>query len=228
MIPIKDNIPSRTVPVVLYALILLNAYIFYQELTVSDDDMEMLLEQFGLVPADFLNGWKVSPWSPALYIPFVTNLFFHGGWLHIIGNMWYLRIFGDNIEDRLGHGSFLLFYLLCGVAANAAQIFVEPAGDVPTIGASGAISGVLGAYLIRFPQARVSVLVPLFIWIWRVFEIPAALVLGLWFVMQVINGALAPSSGGGVAWMAHVGGFIAGVMLMRARQRRTPRLWPWA
>ena len=220
MIPIKDNIPSRTVPVVLYALILLNAYIFYQELTVSDDDMEMLLEQFGLVPADFLNGWKVSHWSPALYIPFVTNLFFHGGWLHIIGNMWYLRIFGDNIEDRLGHGSFLLFYLLCGVAANAAQIFVEPAGDVPTIGASGAISGVLGAYLVSYPGAKVKTIIPIFI-IFTVLKVPAVLFLGIWFLAQLQSGAASLSMAGtNVAWWAHIGGFVSGMVLIGLFPRR--------
>ena len=220
MIPIKDNIPSRSVPVVLYALILLNVYVFYQELTVSEDDLEMLLEQFGLVPADFLNGWKISPWNPSLYIPFVANLFFHGGWLHIIGNMWYLRIFGDNIEDRLGHGGFLLFYLLCGVAANAAQIYVEPAADVPTIGASGAISGVLGAYLVSYPGAKVKTIIPIFI-IFTVVEVPAVLFLGIWFLAQLQSGAASLSMAGtNVAWWAHIGGFVAGMVLILLFPRR--------
>ena len=220
MIPIKDNIPSRSVPVVLYALILLNAYVFYQELTVSEDDLEMLLEHFGLVPADFLDGWKRSPWNPSLYIPFVANLFFHGGWLHIIGNMWYLRIFGDNIEDRLGHGGFLLFYLLCGVAANAAQIYVEPAADVPTIGASGAISGVLGAYLVSYPGAKVKTIIPIFI-IFTVVEVPAVLFLGIWFLAQLQSGAASLSMAGtNVAWWAHIGGFVAGMVLILLFPRR--------
>ena len=220
MIPIKDNIPSRSVPVVLYALILLNAYVFYQELTVSEDDLEMLLEHFGLVPADFLDGWKRSPWNPSLYIPFVANLFFHGGWLHIIGNMWYLRIFGDNIEDRLGHGGFLLFYLLCGVAANAAQIYVDPVADVPTIGASGAISGVLGAYLVSYPGAKVKTIIPIFI-IFTVVEVPAVLFLGIWFLAQLQSGAASLSMAGtNVAWWAHIGGFVAGMVLIVLFPRR--------
>ena len=220
MIPIKDNIPSRSVPVVLYALILLNAYVFYQELTVSEDDLERLLEQFGLVPAEFLDGWKRSPWNPALYIPFVANLFFHGGWLHIIGNMWYLRIFGDNIEDRLGHGGFLLFYLLCGVAANAAQIYVDPVADVPTIGASGAISGVLGAYLVSYPGAKVKTIIPIFI-IFTVVEVPAVLFLGIWFLAQLQSGAASLAMAGtNVAWWAHIGGFVAGMVLIVLFPRR--------
>lgn len=220
MIPLRDDNRARRVPVVTWLLIAANVVVFIYQLLLTQNEASEFITRHGAIPYYISHGSHLDT--------IFSSMFLHGGVLHLAGNMLYLYVFGDNIESVLGHVRYLFFYLLCGVLAFASHYIFAVTSQVPMIGASGAISGVLGAYLIRFPHARVSVLVPLFIWIWRIFEIPAALVLGLWFVMQVINGALAPSSGGGVAWMAHVGGFIAGVMLMRARQRRMPRSRLWA
>jgi membrane associated rhomboid family serine protease len=163
-------------------------------------------------------------------------MFLHGGWAHLIGNMVYLWIFGDNVEDRLGHGRYLAFYLLAGVAAGLAHAYLNPGSAIPTVGASGAISGVLGGYLMLFPHARVLTLVPV-LFFFDVVELPALLYLGFWFVMQVVSGALASAlaeAAGGVAWWAHVGGFVVGMALgpLLRRRRRYPRVWraeyaPW-
>lgn len=214
MIPIRDNIRSNSTPIVGYCLILLNAYVFYQELVVDELVLDWILEQFGLIPIELMSGIAKNPLHPLLYLPLVTNLFIHGGWLHIIGNMWYLKIFGDNIEDRLGHFGFLVFYLLCGIAANLAQVFIDPSSDIPTIGASGAISGILGAYLLSFPWAKVSTFVPIFFF-FTVVEIPAIIFLGFWFYLQLQSGTASLTMvGSNVAWWAHVGGFMAGAILI--------------
>lgn len=223
MIPIRDNIRSRTTPGIMYLLILVNAYVFYLEITSSNIGLQRMIQAFGLTPRDFLRAWHEMPANPFVYLPLVSNLFLHGGWLHIIGNLWYLKIFGDNIEDRIGHGNFLLFYLLCGIAANLVQVLVEPSSRVPTIGASGAISGVLGAYLLCFPRAKVSTLVPIFIIITFI-DIPAVLFLGFWFLLQLQSGAVSLfMAGSNVAWWAHIGGFVAGMALIQIFPRRSLR-----
>jgi membrane associated rhomboid family serine protease len=213
--PLRDNIPSRSWPLVTVLLILANFYFFYQELILSDAALDAFLTAWGLVPAAFLAGVARDPLNFAVYLPLVTNLFLHGGWVHILGNMWYLWIFGDNIEDRLGKVRFVLFYLLCGIAANAAQILVDPGSAVPVVGASGAISGVLGGYLMLFPKARIATLVPIFP-IFPILQIPALLFLPFWFLLQLWQGAASlVVAGGVVAWWAHIGGFVAGFALVR-------------
>ena len=219
MIPLRDVIPSRTTPFVTVCIISLNAVAFLFELTLPADRLDSFLRAYGLVPA-------VLDWTTVL-----TSMFLHGGWLHFIGNMLYLWIFGDNVEDRMGHARFIAFYLLCGATAALAQVLMRPDSMVPTIGASGAIAGVMGAYLVLFPHSRVLTLVPLFV-IWELIEVPAILFLGLWFVVQLFSGvgSLAVSTGdtGGVAFWAHVAGFVAGLgggFVFRRRQRRTAEWW---
>jgi membrane associated rhomboid family serine protease len=202
MIPLRDVIPSRTTPYITITIIVLNAAAWLFELSLPRDVLPVFLQVYGVVPADFH--------APTL----LTSMFLHGGWMHIIGNMWYLWIFGDNVEDRLGHGRFIVFYLLCGFIAAGGQILVAPTSPVPTIGASGAIAGVMGAYFILYPHSRVLTLVPLIIF-WEIIELPAIFLLGFWFVMQIFSaGAIAvttATAGGGVAFAAHVAGFLAGL-----------------
>ncbi|MDT8900010.1 rhomboid family intramembrane serine protease [Anaeroselena agilis] len=215
MFPLRDNIPSRSRPLVTVALIVANFYFFYQELILGEAALGGFIKTWGLVPADFIARFAREPFQYATYLPLVSNLFLHGGWMHILGNMWYLWIFGDNIEDCLGKIRFFLFYVLCGVIANAAQIIVDPGSTIPTIGASGAISGVLGGYLMLFPRARIATLIPLFP-IFPILQIPALLFLPLWFFIQLQQGALALfTAGAGIAWWAHIGGFAAGFLLVR-------------
>jgi membrane associated rhomboid family serine protease len=217
MIPLRDVIPSRTPPYLTVALIVLNAAAWFYELALPREDLPRFLQQFGVVPAFFS--------TPTL----ISSMFLHGSWSHVLGNMWYLWIFGDNVEDRLGHGRFLVFYLLCGMAAAFGQIAINPESTLPTIGASGAIAGVMGAYFVLYPHSRVLTLIPLIIF-WEIIELPAIFLLGFWFLMQLFSaGAIAVTAsthGGGVAFMAHVAGFIAGllgVFVFRKRQRPDPR-----
>lgn len=219
MIPLHDNIRSATFPFMTLFLIGLNFYVFFQEFAQG----QALLTGFGLIPAVFLKNLLHHPLTGAAYLPLISNLFLHGGWMHIIGNMWYLWIFGDNVEDRLGHLRYLLFYLACGIAANISQVIVDPASTVPTIGASGAISGILGAYFISFPRASIATLIPLFI-LFPVVHIPAIIFLGFWFFLQLENGTAAFAlSGTNIAWWAHIGGFVIGMFLLHIflpRRRR--------
>jgi rhomboid family protein len=195
----------------------INIVVFMYELSLGDA-LEPFIYQFGVVP------YAVAHWPQsdlpflAIVIPYLTSMFLHGGWLHVIGNMWYLWIFGDNVEDRLGHFAFLVFYLLCGIGAGVVHTLLNVSSTVPSVGASGAIAGVLGAYLVSYPYARVLTLVPIFVFV-QVIEIPAMIVLGLWFIMQFFYGtaSLATTSvsqSGGVAWWAHVGGFVIGILLV--------------
>jgi len=199
MLPLGDDDSARrTVPVVTYALIAINVLFFLVELSAGDA---------------FINRWSVVPRQllanpVAEFITIFTAMFMHAGWLHLGGNMLYLWIFGDNVEDRLGHAKFLIFYLLCGIAAFFAQALVNPSSNVPNLGASGAIAGVLGAYLIMFPGERVNVMMGR-----GIIPMPALVVIGFWFLLQVFGSFGAVSSEGGVAYMAHVGGFIAGMVL---------------
>jgi membrane associated rhomboid family serine protease len=197
-----------------------NVVLFFYELSLGERLQGFFL-QSAFVPAEYFDGGLVSEARPIF-----LSMFLHGGWMHLLGNMLYLWIFGDNVEDRLGHGKFIVFYLLCGVAATLAHAYTNPGSTIPTIGASGAISGVLGAYLVMFPRARVLTLIPLGFFI-RITELPALVVLGLWFVLQLISGAGAlanQAQAGGVAWWAHIGGFVVGAvigMLFRGPSRRS-------
>jgi len=201
-------------------------FVFIYELSLGDA-LEPFMYEFGVVPS-LITHWPQSDLSfVAIVIPFLTSMFLHGGWLHVIGNMWYLWIFGDNIEDRLGHFAFLAFYLLCGIGAGVVHTMFNANSRVPSVGASGAIAGVLGAYLVSYPFARVLTLVPIFVFI-QVIEIPALIVLGFWFIMQFFYGtaslaATSVNETGGVAWWAHVGGFVIGILLIGLFPRRDRR-----
>ena len=217
MIPLRDVIPSRTPPVVTVTLIILNALAWFFELSMPREVLTEFLQAWGVVPAAFVP------------VTLVSSMFLHGGWSHVIGNMWWLWIFGDNVEDRLGHGRFIVFYLLCGFVAAFGQMVLNPNSMVPMIGASGAIAGVMGAYFVLYPQSRVLTLIPLIIF-WDVIELPAIFLLGFWFVMQLFSaGAIAVTAntgGGGVAFMAHVAGFVAGVAgVFVFRQKQPPHYW---
>jgi len=213
IIPIRDTIPSSRVPVVNYVLIAVNVLAFLYEVSLGESLLPFL-ERYAVIPARLLGGGPLT--ARELLTP-VTAMFLHAGWMHMLGNMLYLYIFGDNVEDTLGHGAYLLFYNLCGAASFAVQVFFQPASGVPNLGASGAIAGVLGAYFVLFPRARVVTLLPLFV-IFTVVEIPAVVFLGLWFLIQFLSGAAslgrASATSGGVAWWAHIGGFVAGAIVM--------------
>jgi membrane associated rhomboid family serine protease len=214
MIPLRDDNPTTIPPIVTIGIIVLCSLVFLWQLTLSEGAARAAVDAYGVVPAVLLGGKpsKVAAMPPELSI--VTSMFMHGGWMHIIGNMLYLWIFGNNIEDRLGHVRFVLFYLLCGTAAALAQSLANTRSEVPMIGASGAIAGVLGAYMVLFPRAHVLVLVPLGFFT-QIMRLPAMLVLGFWFVLQFLQGGLmAPGEEGGVAYWAHIGGFVAGIVLI--------------
>ncbi|MDZ4096278.1 MAG: rhomboid family intramembrane serine protease [Paracoccaceae bacterium] len=206
MFPIRDHNPSGRTPYVTYALIALNVMVFLGYwLTITDDRaLNWFFASWGLVPAQVSGGMG---WSG-----FLSSMFLHGGWMHLAGNMLFLWIFGDNLEDIMGHLRYGLFYLACGLAAAFAQVAMDPASHVPMVGASGAIAGVMGGYLLLFPRARVDVLI-IFVIFFRILPIPAAVMLGLWFALQLFSGYATSADGGGVAYAAHVGGFVAGLAL---------------
>jgi len=218
MIPLRDVIPSRTTPYITITIIALNALAWFYELSLPRGVLEPFLQIYGVVPAAFS--------APTL----ISSMFLHGSWLHVIGNMWSLWIFGDNVEDRVGHGRFVFFYLLCGIAAAAGQIAMDPDSPFPMIGASGAIAGVMGAYFILYPQSRVLTLIPLWFY-FEILELPAIFVLGFWFITQLFDaGAIAATASshgsGGVAFMAHVAGFVFGlVAVFLFRKRRQEMDW---
>jgi rhomboid family protein len=238
MIPLKDDVPSRSLPLVTVGLIVLNVLGFLYKLSLGLDARgpgagaaEALLAEFGLVPCRLTQSCpaglgRLGDDFPSPIATIFTSMFLHGGLLHVGGNMLYLWIFGDNLEDTLGHGRFLFFYLTAGVAAALSQTLVSPSSSVPMIGASGAVSGVLGAYLLLFPHASVYTLVTFGFFV----KVPALIVLGFWIVLQLLNGYLTISAHsfrlgetGGVAWFAHIGGFLAGMLLLfllRPRQSR--------
>ncbi len=255
MIPLRDSIPSRTVPVITYALIAINCLVFLYQVALPDGAERNLLLQLGLKPA-FVTGYfegdkvidvpdetftrdfwgnvyrrevqrpvRVDFWNGLF--PFLTSMFLHGGIAHILGNMWFLWIFGDNVEDRFGRFRYLIFYLAAGILASLAQVIVDPGSPLPTIGASGAISGVRGAYMVSYPRARVLSLVPIGIIIPLFFEIPAVVFLVLWFAIQLVSGLLSSSGEGGVAFWAHVGGFVVGIAAAKLISPRSnpPRGW---
>jgi membrane associated rhomboid family serine protease len=204
VIPIRDVIPSRTTPLVTVLIILINAAVFLYQQTLGEAELTEFVYRYALVPVTFS--------IPAV----LTSMFMHGDWMHFLGNMWFLWIFGDNVEDRVGHGRFVLFYLLCGTAAALAQVWISPASRVPMVGASGAIAGVMGAYFVMFPHSRVLTLVPIFFFI-ELIEVPAIFFLGIWFLLQFLSGVTSlgvarAQDVGGVAFWAHVAGFVAGVI----------------
>lgn len=228
MIPVRDTIPSMRKPVITISIIVACTAVFMFELALGPDGREKFMYLVGLVPARYTNPrWAELTGLHTGFWPFATYMFLHGGWMHLIGNMWFLWLFGDNVEDRLGRPRFLLFYLACGIAAALTQFALSPGSGVPMVGASGAISGVMGAYFLLYPGARIVTLVPVFIFI-QLIEIPAFVFLGIWFLLQFFSGtmeAASPASNsGGVAFWAHVGGFVAGILLLRAF---TPRHLPW-
>ena len=225
MIPLRDINPVRTVPLITILIIVANAAVFLYELSLGRR-LDAFINLYGTVPCEIT---LECPIPARLNIPvwatIFTSMFMHGGWLHIAGNMLYLWVFGDNVEDNFGHGKFVIFYLICGLAASFAQIAVDPSSPIPSLGASGAIAGVLGAYIVMFPHNRVRNLVTLGFFITTI-ELPALVVIGFWIVLQIISQYTASfshtASSGGVAYMAHIGGFVAGLLLSFVfRSRRT-------
>jgi membrane associated rhomboid family serine protease len=201
MLPLRDNVPTKRFPGLTYALIAVNAWFFLQELRMGRR-LEPFILHWGLVPR------RLDP------VTLVTSMFLHGGWMHLISNMWVLKIFGDNIEDKLGPWRFLWFYLFSGIIAGLVQVYASAGSSVPTIGASGAIAGVMGAYFVLYPRARIACLVPIFFFWIETIQLPAFVFLGVWLWTQVWAGSHAFAGAGGVAWWAHVGGFAGGIGLL--------------
>ena len=234
MLPIRDNVQSKTPQIVTIVLIAINAIIFLFEVSLGSRLNEFLLA-FGFTPSKFFHLLEKGDLLVAI-LPLFSSIFLHGGWLHIIGNMWFLWIFGDNVEDRMGHVKFLFFYILCGLLAGLSHAFLSSQSSIPTVGASGAIAGVMGAYIILYPRAKIWTLIPIFFFV-QFIEIPAFVFLGFWILIQFFVGAFSMGMGslGGVAWWAHVGGFAAGALLVfifRKRERTMPRRFadeyrPW-
>ena len=219
MIPIKDTVQRRTFPFVTTAIIVVDTLVFFLELSLHESSRETFVYLFGLVPARYAQpAWALAQgFPPDSYGSFLTSLFLHGSWLHLAGNLWFLYIFGDNVEDRVGHVRFFLFYLIAGLSANLVHFAVNSDSTFPVIGASGAIAGVMAAYLRLFPRARIVTLIPIF-FIPYFIEVPAAVFMGFWFFLQIYSGAaslVVASSAGGIAWWAHVGGFVAGLLLVK-------------
>ena len=218
MFPLKVNIPAKNFPYVNIGLIVINSVIFIYVLSYGHG-FDQLIFTLGFIPARFIAGQSETLFSPAGFLPVFSSMFLHANFIHLISNMWMLWIFGDNVEDCMGHGRYLLFFLLCGVASILAQAISNPQSAIPMVGASGAISGVLGAYLITYPHARILTLVPIVI-LFYIIELPAYFFLGFWFAIQLIQGSLYSLNsdqvvGGGVAWWAHIGGFAAGVLFLQ-------------
>jgi membrane associated rhomboid family serine protease len=233
VIPLRDDVPSRSVPLVTIALIMLNVLVYLYEVSLGvggDGAAKAFIVEFGAMPCRLTGACAGLDDFPSPLVTVFTSMFMHSlNPMHVIGNMLYLWIFGDNVEDALGHGRFLVFYLLAGVAAAIAQTLTAPRSHVPMIGASGAVSGVLGAYLLLFPYASILTLVG-FAFFWRFVHVPAMVMIGLWILMQLLLGYLTVSAStggaeiGGVAWFAHIGGFLTGVVLLfLLRPRRSAR-----
>lgn len=233
MIPLRDNIPSRTTPVVNFTLIGICTLVFLLQVSEESGPRSTLIQRFGMIPARvvqpdqplrmevqlqdrlgrrFVRPVELPPPPVSPWITLLTCIFLHGGWLHFVGNMWFLFIFGDNVEDRVGHLGYLLFYLFCGVLASVAHLLFNATSAVPTIGASGAIAGVMGAYFLLYPRAKVLSIFPIFFFI-QILVLPAPVFLGIWFLLQFLQGTVSTASGlqaGGVAWWSHIGGFLVG------------------
>ena len=228
MIPIGDSTRRRTTPYVNVGIIIACVLVFLYELSLSTIDVGRFFQDWGVVPVQLVD-WLESPSVVEEPSTVVTSMFIHGGWLHLIGNMLFLWVFGDNVEDAMGHGRYLVFYLLAGLAATALQVFIDQESLIPIVGASGAIAGVLGAYLVLYPRATVSVLIP-WLWFFGAFPVPAAFLIVFWFLLQLLSGVASLGAAAGVtegiAFWAHVGGFIAGVVLVWAFRRQKPRRRP--
>lgn len=226
MFPIRDTIPSRSTPIVTWGLIGVNVATFLYQRSLPEEALQRLIYLFGIVPLRYTDpGLAAEIGFPVgVYWPFITCMFLHGGWLHLISNLWTLWIFGDNVEDRMGPFRFLAFYLICGVAAGIAHTLTNMGSPIPVLGASGAVAGVLAAYLLLYPTAGVVCVIPIFIFP-LIFEVRAVVFILFWFFMQFFNGALAlvnAGQGAGIAWWAHIGGFIAGVVLLNVFVKHTP------
>ena len=242
MIPIRDTIRSKNFPAVNFIIIGFNILVFIWQL-LQGPHLKEVLYLYGMVPLRYSDPELSAHFTGfQQYLPFLSSMFLHGGFLHILGNMWFLYIFGDNIEDRLGHIRYLVFYLFCGVAAGLVHLFTNWNSNIPTIGASGAISGVMGAYLLLYPRSRVLTLIPIFFF-FQFVEIPAFVFLGFWLLLQLFSASLTPKNVGGVAFWAHIGGFIAGLIFIKifdviprtglnsglqqyTERQRTPRIQP--
>lgn len=226
MIPLKDDTPTRRLPIVGRTILVMCVLVFLWQISLDPAAARAAVYGLGMIPAVLFGEAQLPP-EVAVVPPFATmftSMFLHGGWMHLIGNMLYLWIFANNVEDAMGHSRFIVFYVVCGLAAAAAQALLDPSSEIPMVGASGAISGVLGAYLLLLPRARILVLVPLGI-IWTLLRLPAVLVLGLWFGLQLLNQMMAAPGEGGVAFMAHIGGFIAGMALIPLFKERRVKLF---
>ena len=227
MIPLHDDNPTELPPVVTVSLITACVLVFFYQVSLPERAGELFVYRFGAIPAVVFG--QTVPLPELAGVPpsltLITSMFLHGGWMHVIGNMLYLWIFGNNIEDVMGHVRFVIFYVTCGVIAALSHAMIEPSSTIPMVGASGAISGVLGAYLVLFPRAQVLVLIPLGIFT-RTMYVPAGFVLGLWFVLQLLSGGMSLGrEGGGVAFFAHVGGFVAGIGLIPFFKHRHVRFF---
>ncbi len=228
MIPLRDHLPGRSIPVVTFLLIAISVLVFLYEQSLPVPRLEAFVESYGMVPYEITRGVDIPPAGPQpVYATLFSSMFMHGSWFHLIGNMWFLWIFGNNVEDVFGRIGFLIFYLIMGVAAAFGQILIDAASRIPLIGASGAIAGVMGAYLVFWPQARIDTLIFLFYFI-RVVPLSAVFVLGYWILIQFIQGAysLGGQAEGGVAFWAHIGGFAAGALfglLFRGRAAEVAR-----
>ena len=229
MIPLHDDNPTELFPFVTIAIIVICSLAFFWELSLDPRAQDLVTVSLGVIPATLVGGKSLPP-DLVILPPFLTvftSMFLHGGWLHILGNMLFLWIFGNNVEDAMGHRRFIVFYFLCGIAAAITQSLLNPESTVPMIGASGAIAGVLGAYLLLHPRARILVVLPLFIIFFTV-RLPALVVLGFWFIGQAVSTLLANSESSGVAFGAHVGGFLAGVVLIPLFKRKGVQLFSQA
>ena len=237
MIPIKDTVPSRTYPIVTTSLIAVNSVLFLYEISLGPQLSEFI-SNYSVIPAKYFHLAVVDKWNFVdRFLPLFTSMFLHGGWLHLIGNMVYLWVFGDNVEDMMGHTKYLIFYLLCGLGSGYAHLYTNVNSTMPTIGASGAIAGVMGAYFVLFPRSKIWTLIPIFFFI-QIIQIPAFVLLGFWFLMQFFMGffslGLSPALNGGVAWWAHIGGFACGALLVFVFKKRkrepidyTDHYWPY-
>jgi len=228
MIPLTDSNPTTKVPIACYTIIAINLLVFFNQLFTGTD---VNVYRYGIIPYEITHFTEISQ-NPAFQTPFAniltlfTSMFIHGGFLHIASNMLFLWIFGDNVEELMGSWRFILFYLLAGIVAAFTQIIIAPSSTIPMVGASGAIAGILGAYFLKFPRAKVKVLIIFFFFI-QVVSVPAVIVLGIWFLMQIISGvtSLGALDMGGTAWFAHIGGFVAGLIFVNKFQKRRVEIW---
>ena len=230
MIPLKDTTPRNSFPIMTVLLIVANFVVFIHQISLPPHAADTFIRFYGLVPSRIQLALAGRHYTLAqAFVPLFTCMFLHGGWLHIIGNMWFLWIFGGNVEDRMGSTAYLAFYLICGIGSGISQVAFSWGSAIPSIGASGAISGVLGAYIVYFPGSRILSLVPLLV-IWFLARIPAWIFIGLWFIVEFLSGlgSLATAASGGIAWWAHVGGFLLGAVLAKPfapSPRRAASAW---